>query len=131
MKKETKSGDIIFIPHDSSPIIQERGGFTLLEVLISLAIIGGLLVTLICTLNYHLGLVEKQEIVTTATLLAKNKMYATEKSPAESKGAFDSPYEQYSYETFLKDSPYPGIAEVIVAVKSGHEEVRLNEFVFK
>jgi len=106
-------------------------GFTLLEVLIALAVTGGLLVTLIYTLNYHLSLVERQETVTVATLLARSKMSAIENSPGESKGVFDSPYERYSYETVLKDSPYPGIAEVIVIVRSGQEEVMLNELVFK
>ena len=56
------------------PIILSKKGFTLLEVLIALAIVGGLLVTLIYSLNYHLGLVERQEIITVATLLAKGKM---------------------------------------------------------
>ena len=60
-------------------------GFTLLEVLIALAIVGGLLVTLIYTLNYHLGLVERQETITVATLLAKNKMTDMEKNPGKQK----------------------------------------------
>jgi hypothetical protein len=88
-------------------------------------------VTLIYTLNYHLSLVEKQETITVATLLAKNKMADIEKSPEESKGSFDSPCEKYSYETFVKDSPYSGVAEAIVVVRSGNDEVTLNEFVFK
>lgn len=111
--------------------IRRKNGFTLLEVLIALAVIGSLLVTLIYTLNYHLSLVAKQETITVATLLAKNKMAATAKSPVENKGSFDSPYERYSYETFVKDSPYSGIAEVVVIVRSGNDEVMLNEFVFK
>jgi general secretion pathway protein I len=111
--------------------IRSKNGFTLLEVLIALSVIGALLVTLIYTLNYHLSLVEKQETITVATLLAKNKMADIEKSPEENKGSFDSPYEKYSYETFVKDSPYSGIAEAIVVVRSGNDEVTLNEFVFK
>jgi general secretion pathway protein I len=106
-------------------------GFTLLEVLIALAIVGGLLVTLIYTLNYQLGLVGRQETVTVATLLAKNKMMEMEKLPETGNGVFDAPFDGYTYETSVKDSPYPGIGEIIVSVKADKEEVKLNEFVFK
>jgi len=106
-------------------------GFTLLEVLIALAIVGGLLVTLIYTLNYHLGLAERQETITVATLLAKNKITDMEKVPESGKGAFDPPNDNYRYETFVKESPYVGISEIVVVVKAAHEEVKLNEFVFK
>jgi len=106
-------------------------GFTFLEVLIALAIVGGLLVTLIYTLNYHLSIVERQEAITIATLLAKKKMADMEKNPVLEKGDFKEPYENYSYETFIRDSLYPGIAEIIVEVKAGKEEIKLNEFVFK
>jgi general secretion pathway protein I len=108
-----------------------KGGFTLLEVLIALAIIGSLLVTLIYTLNYHLGIVERHENVTIATLLAKSKMADLENSPENSKGNFEAPYENYNYETFVKDSPYPDISEIVVVVRTGKEEVKMNEFIFK
>jgi general secretion pathway protein I len=108
-----------------------RDGFTLLEVLIALAIVGGLLVTLIYTLNYHLSIIERQETITVSTLLAKNKIVELEKSRENKKGVFDAPYDGYSYETFIKESPYIGISEIIVVVKAGKEEVKLNEFVFK
>ena len=108
-----------------------KEGFTLLEVLIALAIVGGLLVTLIYTLNYHLSLAERQETITVATLLAKNKITEMEKVPEGKKGVFDEPYDNYSYETVVKESPYIGISEIVVTVKTGNEEVKLNEFIFK
>jgi len=111
--------------------ISRRSGFTLLEVLISLAIIGSLLVTLIYTVNYQLGLVERQEAITVATLLAKKKMHDLEQNPESSKGKFETPYEAYAYETSVKESPYTGISEIVVTVKAGREEVKLNEFVHK
>ena len=131
MKEALRNKNLIFILHPSSFIIRRNCGFTLLEVLIALAIIGALLVTLISTLNYHLSLVARQETITVATLLAKNKMAALAKSPEENKGFFDSPYDRYSYETFVKDSPYGGIAEIVVVVRSGNDEVTLNELIVK
>jgi type II secretion system protein I len=111
--------------------ISRRAGFTLLEVLISLAIIGSLLVTLIYTVNYQLGLVGRQEAITVATILAKNKMHDLEQRPDSTNGTFETPYEAYTYETSVKESPYAGISEIVVTVKTGREEVKLNEFVHK
>lgn len=117
-----------FVP---SSKIRGKGGFTLLEVLIALAIVSGLLITVISTLNYHLSLIERHEAITTATLLAKYKLSSMERNPVDEKGVFESPYENYSYETYIKDSPYPNIKEITILVKCGKEEVRLNEFVYK
>ena len=104
-------------------------GFTLLEVIISLAIVGGLLVTLIYTLNYQLGIVERHETVTVGTLLAKNELLEMQNSPVSRKGTFEEPFSSYTYETNVKQSPYIGVSEIIVVVRSGSEEVKLNEFI--
>ena len=106
-----------------------NGGFTLLEIMISLAIIGGLLVTVIYTLNYHLSLAERQEFQTTATMLSKNKMAEAEKNPLDSKGEFPEPYAGYSYATTLSESPYPGISVLTVVVSRGNEAVKLSEMI--
>jgi general secretion pathway protein I len=107
------------------------GGFTFIEVFIALAIVGGVLITLIYSLNYHLTLAQRHETITVATLLARHKLLDMEKNPEDKKGTFEKPYNKYTYETYVKDSPYPGIKEIAVVVKSGEEEVRLNGFVFK
>jgi general secretion pathway protein I len=106
-------------------------GFTLLEVLVALAIISGLLITLIYTVNYQLGIVERQETVTVATLLAKSTLTELEKKPESKKGKFEAPYETYSYETAVKDSPYPGVKEITVIVTAGKEEVKLNQYAYR
>jgi general secretion pathway protein I len=111
--------------------ILQKKGFTLLEVLIALAIISGLLITLISTVNYQLGIVERQESVTVATLLAKSALTELEKKPESKKGKFESPYDAYTYETAVKDSPYPGVNEITVIVTVGKEEVKLNQYVYK
>jgi general secretion pathway protein I len=106
-------------------------GFTLLEVLVALAIISGLLITLIYTVNYQLGIVGRQETVTVATLLAKSALTELETKPESKKGKFEAPYEAYKYETSVKDSPYPGVSEITVIVTAGKEEVKLNQYVYK
>jgi general secretion pathway protein I len=130
MKKQ-KSKFSVLSNFQSSILNSHRNGFTLLEVLIALAVVGGLLVTLIYTLNYQLSLVERQEAVTVATLLAKSKMIELEKVPEAQKGVFAAPFNAYTYETSVKDSPYPGIGEIAVSVRADKEEVKLNEFILK
>ncbi len=108
-----------------------QGGFTLLEVMISLAIVGSLLVTLIYALNYHLGIAERHLRTTVSTNLAKEKMYAMEKKPVSEKGKFPEPYAGFSYETSLRDSSFPGMSEISVVVSDGKENIALSELVRK
>lgn len=106
-------------------------GFTLLEVMISLAIVGGLLITLIYTLNYHLGIADRHSVITSATILAKQKLYEMEKTPAENRGNFEDPYSSFYYETFIKNSIFPGMTEISVTVRSGKEAIKLSELIRK
>ena len=108
-----------------------RAGFTLLEVMLSLAIIGALLVTLLYTLNYHLGIAERHGVVTVSMGLAKEKLYEMEKGPSSTKGNFPEPYRNYTYETSVKDSSFPGMTEISVTVKNGKEEITLSELMKK
>lgn len=111
--------------------VAARAGFTLLEVMISLAVVGGLLVTLIYTLNYHLGIAERHRVVTTSASLAKEKMYEMEKKPLAGKGQFPEPYSGFSYETNIRDSSFPGMTEISVTVTNGKEEIALSELIRK
>lgn len=106
-------------------------GFTLLEVMISLAIVGGLLVTLIYTLNYHLGIADRHRTITISTSLAKDKIYEMETNPIEAKGNFPEPYSGFSYETNVMDSSFPGMSEIQVVVRNGKEKIILSELIRK
>ncbi|MBF0557586.1 MAG: type II secretion system protein [Nitrospirae bacterium] len=111
----------------SDRFVKKTGGFTLLEIMVALAIIGSLLVTVLYSLNYHLGIAEKHEFVTVATMLARNKMSEMEQIPASRKGSFPDPYASYRYETGIKDSSYPGLSEMWVTVSRDKENVKLTE----
>src|SRR5512142_2404590 len=100
-------------------------GFTLLEVMISVAIIGGLLVTVLSSLNYHLGIAQRHEFVTAATFLARGKLTEAERTPSSGQGDFPAPYTDYHYNTEVKASPWPGISEIHVTVSRGNEKVTL------
>lgn len=98
------------------PLEDRVQGFTLLEVMVSIALLGILLISLITSLGYHLSVAESQARSTTATLLAKQKMYELEKNPGSSKGTFDDPFRDFEYETGLKPSAIPGLSVISVQV---------------
>jgi len=112
----------------SCPKMQNKSrqsGFTLLEVMVAVAVMGALLVTLIYTLNYHLSVAERQESITLAYLLARDKMEEMEQSPAETKGEFADPYSRYHYLTEIKTSLFPDMSEIHVLVSDGREEAKI------
>jgi general secretion pathway protein I len=106
-----------------------HAGFTLLEIMVAVAIIGGLLVSLIYTVNYHLGIAERHEFVTVASLLAKDKLAEVEKNPVPQEGDFPDPFSAYHFASAVSESPYPGIAEITVTVSRGKESVQLSDLV--
>ncbi|MEN6320226.1 MAG: type II secretion system protein [Syntrophaceae bacterium] len=106
-------------------------GFTLLEVMISLAILGGLLITLIFTVNYHMSIAEKQFSITNITNLAKGKIIEMEQNPEKSEGKFPEPYDLVNYKADIKDSSYSGMQEIVVAVDDGKESIVLSELIRK
>jgi prepilin-type N-terminal cleavage/methylation domain-containing protein len=69
--------------------VRTSPGFTLLEVVIAIAIIAGLLSTIIYTVNTHLDAAGRNEKRTVATMLAWEKMLEVEDSPAQGEGEFD------------------------------------------
>lgn len=118
----------VIVNQKNSPVLSGlAAGFTLLEIMIALAIIGGLLVTVLYSLNYHLGIAERHEFLTVATMLAKNKISDLEQIPAAGKGTFPDPYSAYNYETGVKPSSYPGLSELWVTVSKDKESVKLSE----
>jgi general secretion pathway protein I len=110
---------------------KNQHGFTLLEVMISLAIAGGLLLTLIYTLNYHLGIAERQFTVTDIVNLACDKMGEVRKNPQNVQGHFPDPYGTLSYETKVEKAPFSlaDLSEITVTVRSGKEVVVLSEII--
>jgi prepilin-type N-terminal cleavage/methylation domain-containing protein len=104
-------------------------GFTLLEIMIALAIIGTILLTVIYTVNYHAQLSYEHTLATRIFLFAKEKMAELEMNPRNEKGI--SPDKDFSYENIVKDTNNNNIIELKTMVKGYGKEVMLSEFVFK
>ncbi len=117
-------------------------GFTLLEVMVALAIIGIALVTLLSLANRSISLGGKLQKVTQATLLAQEKMTEVELG-AQSGGAaeqvgegvFSEPFGIYRWRVGLSDTPLASVAQVTVTVAWGNEAkneaVAIDSFVFR
>lgn len=111
--------------------MSKREGFTFIEVMVALAITSALLVILIATMNYHLQLIDEQRTSTIAMLLAKETLEKAKKELKQEKGNFAEPYEGFSFETIIEESPYPSVYEVIAKVQAKDKTVVLSEFVQK
>jgi general secretion pathway protein I len=117
-------------------------GFTLLEVMIALAIIAITMVTLLGLANRSISVNARVQKITQATLLAQQKMNEIEVAArdktggaTEQNGTFESPFDGYRWEVAYRDTPLPSVKEVIVTVLWGerrkNEMVDLTSFLFQ
>lgn len=117
-------------------------GFTLLEVMIALAIVAIALVTLLALGNRSIGIHARLQRMTQATLLAQRQMTAVEireraskSEPQAEEGTFEPPFEGYRWRTAYEETPVPSVRMVTVTVAWGdearNERVDLNSFIFR
>ncbi len=101
-------------------------GFTLLEVLIALAIMAGVLMTTITAFNYHLGIVARDRDETAAILLARAKIDDPRFASLQpGKGTFAPQRPDMSWEKAYAPSDYPGIEKMIFTVSWEQERRKL------
>lgn len=85
-------------------------GFTLLEVMIALAIMAGVIFTVISSFNYHLGIVTRDREETVAVLLARAKLDdPVVKTPEEKKGTFAPDWPGIAWEVTTTPTELPGL----------------------
>lgn len=117
-------------------------GFSLLETMIALAIIGIALVTLLGLGNRSINISGRLQKITQATLLAQEKMTEIElKAQAgtfdlqSEEGSFVAPFEIYRWYTEFEETPLAAVKMVSVTVLWGEESknelVELNSFVLR
>lgn len=117
------------------------GGFTLLEVMIALAIVAIALVSLLGLANRSIAVQERLQRMTRATLLAQEKMTEIELA-SEAKtlvfepdeGVFAEPFSDFRWQLEFTDTPIPVVTQVTLTVAWGAEErneaVDLSNFLF-
>ncbi len=100
--------------------IRNEAGFTLLEVMVAVAIMAMVLVTLIGLNNSSMQDVTLAEHITTATMLAKRTMVDTTLSnprlPLEEEGTYpEEEFKDYTWKKTVSPTPFP-VMEVRVVV---------------
>lgn len=117
----------------------KTAGFTLLEVMIALAIIATAVTVLLGLANRSLAVHERLQKTTRATILAQARLaeieLAARTSPLrqDETGAFAPPDELYSWRSAWLDIPIPGARRIDLTVLWGdearNETVTLTSFV--
>ncbi|MGM0415557.1 MAG: type IV pilus modification PilV family protein [Thermodesulfobacteriota bacterium] len=121
--------------------LQSRKGFTLLEVMIAVVIVGTAFVACLSLANQCIHSQSRVEHITTATMLAKHKMSELEAqarsstaTDSEPSGTYDEPYAVYAWEVEYLPTPLDGVEQVRVSVRWGAEEqndeVTIDSFTF-
>lgn len=111
----------------------KSSGFTLLEVMVALAIMAGVILTLLGSVNYHLGIIASERDSTTMTLLARTRLAELEQAPAKSEGTFAPSHPELSWKADLLPTDLPGLQKLVIRVKRTGEskEVVLVRYLTK
>ncbi|MFZ4857496.1 MAG: prepilin-type N-terminal cleavage/methylation domain-containing protein [Desulfuromonadaceae bacterium] len=96
-------------------------GFTLLEVMVSLAIMAGVILTLLGSVNYHIGIIANERDSTTMTLLARNRLAELEQTPAKGEGTCAPSHPELSWKADLLPADLPGLQKLVVKVRRGSD----------
>ena len=126
----------------SKPDNPREQAFTLLEIMIALAIIGIGLTALLGLGNRIIGVNDRLQNVTQATLLAQQKMAENEllvnqeglAQFRENSGTFAAPFSRYRWQTSVSETPLPTVKQVTVTVLWGdpkqNESIDVTSFLF-
>lgn len=106
-------------------------GFTLLEVMVALAIMAGVVLTVISSVNFHLSLVARDREETIALLLARSKLEELQlpdsaETESEQEGTFEPEWPEYSWKTEVSAAPVAGFRQQLVTVSWGAERRTLS-----
>ena len=102
-------------------------GFTLLEVMIALAIMAGVILTVISSFNYHLSVVSRDREETIAVLLARARLDNPDFKPSETgKGTFAPDWPNITWEMGIKPTEYPGVNRMTFTVSWDAERRKIS-----
>lgn len=98
--------------------MRNESGFTLLEVMIGLAILAGVIFTVLTGLNYNLGVASYNKDLVLAATLGREKAEEVSLSgiPADLKGEFQGPLKRFSWKIAPADTEVPGLKRLNITV---------------
>jgi prepilin-type N-terminal cleavage/methylation domain-containing protein len=106
-----------------------KTGFTLLEIMIALAIVGAVVVVSLNTINYHSDVAYEQTVNTRMLLFAKEKISEMELKPKKAKGVVDGT--DFTYENVINKTEDEEIIEIQTTILGHGKKITLSELVLK
>ena len=109
-------------------------GFTLLEVMVALAILAGVVLTVITSFNYHLGVVGRDREESEAVLLARSKLEEPGLFKQEKKdGTFAPERPDVTWRLVTTPTELPGVARhsLTVTWNAGQRSLTLVQYAQK
>lgn len=113
----------------SSAIYCSAFGFTLLEIMIALAIIGTALTVIIHTVNYHAGIMDENILTTKMYQVAKEKMRELEALPQNSEGG--TAITGLKYENSVLAIEDSDVVKLTTVVRGNGRQIMLEQLVIK
>lgn len=111
----------------------KAAGFTLLEVMVSLAIMAGVILTVLGSVNYHIGIISNERDSTALTLLARARLAELELAPVKGEGTFAPAHPELTWKSDLLPADLPLLQKLVVRVRRGSDgrEVVLVQYLPK
>jgi general secretion pathway protein I len=111
-------------------------GFTLLEVVVALAIMASVILTVLGSLNYHLDSISAERDNTTLTILARNRLVELEQQGGlqqKSEGTFAPAHADITWRAELFPAKVAALQKLVVTVqrKGDKREVALVRYILK
>lgn len=110
-------------------------GFTLLEVLIALAIMATVILTVLASVNYHLDIVSAERDSTALTILARNRLAELELGalPDRSEGTMAPDHPELTWHAELSATRLPSLRKLVLKVRrtGDRREVTLVRYLIK
>jgi general secretion pathway protein I len=111
-------------------------GFSLLEVMVALAILAGVILTVLGSVNYHLEGITAERDTTTLTLLARTRLTELEQQTVivqKSEGSFAPLHADVSWRAELFPTQIPTLRKLVVTAqrKGDRREVALVRYVLR
>lgn len=99
-------------------------GFTLLEVMIGLSILAGTVITVVLSLNYHIGIGERNRDLVVQSVLGKSKIEEIKfmGMPERSEGDFGEAFPGLSWKIEDAGLEFPGLKRLRVTVMRGGKD---------
>ncbi|WP_223920534.1 prepilin-type N-terminal cleavage/methylation domain-containing protein [Geobacter sp. AOG2] len=114
---------------------QPLRGFTLLEVMVALAIMAGVILTVLGAVNYHLTIITNERDSTALTILARAKMSELERQgiPQKAEGTLAPDHPEISWQAEQFPTDLPVLRKLVLRVwrTSDKREVVLERYLTK